>query len=81
MKIKGIKRGKNIEISEEINIPDGQELIIEIAKEQLMRNKQRHQQLDEVFGAWKDDTEIAEIFAEIDRERHVDYGRNLNYEG
>ncbi len=28
MKIKGIKRGKTIEISQEIDIPDGQEIII-----------------------------------------------------
>ncbi|MDF5733061.1 MAG: hypothetical protein PUP92_35005 [Rhizonema sp. PD38] len=49
MKIKGIKRGKNIEISEEMNIPDGQELVIEITKEQLMKNKERHLQLDEVW--------------------------------
>ncbi len=30
MKIKGIKRGKIIEISEEINIADGSEIMIEI---------------------------------------------------
>ncbi|MGF1674768.1 MAG: hypothetical protein ACFCUV_13950 [Rivularia sp. (in: cyanobacteria)] len=33
MKIKGIKRGKTIEIFHEINIPDGEEIIIEIADE------------------------------------------------
>lgn len=33
MKIKGIKRGKTIEIFHEINIPDGEEIIIEIPDE------------------------------------------------
>lgn len=30
MFIKGIKKGKNIELLEEINIPDNQEVIVEI---------------------------------------------------
>jgi hypothetical protein len=33
MKIKGIKRGKTIEIFHEINIPDGEEIIIDIPDE------------------------------------------------
>lgn len=72
MKIKGIKRGKTIEILEEIHVPDGQEIIIEISEVQLMSEEETQKGLQEVFGAWKDDAEIAEIFAEIDRERHVD---------
>jgi len=78
MKIKGIKRGKNIEILEEINVPDGQEILIEIPEVQLMNEEEKHTRLDEVFGAWKDDAEIAEIFAEIDRERHTDFGRSAD---
>ncbi|MGC1309073.1 MAG: hypothetical protein WA885_17750 [Phormidesmis sp.] len=30
---------------------------------------------ENVVGAWKDDEEINQIFKEIDRERHLDYGR------
>ncbi len=71
MKIKGIKHGKIIKVLEEINVPDGQEIIIEIPEVQLVSKNERHQQLNEVFGAWKDNTEIAEIFAEIHRERHT----------
>ncbi len=33
MRIKGIKRGKTIEIFEEIDIPDGQEVVIYMASE------------------------------------------------
>lgn len=33
MRVKGIKRGRNIEIFEDINIPDGQEIIIAIETE------------------------------------------------
>lgn len=28
-----------------------------------------------VLGAWKDDEDTDRVFAEIDRERHLDYGR------
>ena len=30
---------------------------------------------ENVVGAWKDDREIDQIFEEIDRERHLDQGR------
>ena len=29
-----------------------------------------------VLGAWKDNEDIDQVFAEIDRERHLDYGRH-----
>ncbi len=78
MKIKGIKRGKTIEILEEINVPDGQEIFIEIPAVHLISEEEKHKQLDDVFGTWKNDAEIAEIFAEIDRERHANYGINVD---
>lgn len=36
MRIKGIKRGKNIELLEEIAIPDDQEVIIEISSTEVL---------------------------------------------
>ncbi len=79
MKVKGIKRGKIIEILAELNVPDGQEIIIDIPEIHLINGETKHKKLDEVFDAWKDNTEIAEIFAEIDKERHADLGRNIEY--
>jgi hypothetical protein len=38
----------------------------------LYNQTEQWQQLQQVAGAWKDDPEIEEIFAEIDRERHAD---------
>ncbi|RUT00181.1 hypothetical protein DSM106972_076290 [Dulcicalothrix desertica PCC 7102] len=37
MRIKGIKRGKNIELLEEIAIPDDQEVILEISNTEVLR--------------------------------------------
>ncbi len=86
-KIKGIKRGQNIEILEEINsIPDGSEMIIEFEIistpnteiQPKLTDKERLAKLNELFGAWKDQPELMEIFAEIDRERHADKGREVD---
>lgn len=50
MKIKGIKRGKTIELSEELNIPDAQEVLIEILDAQPINEEERHQKLKELFA-------------------------------
>jgi len=39
MQLKGIKRGNNIELLKELNIPDGQEVIIEVQEENSQSNK------------------------------------------
>ncbi|ELS00217.1 hypothetical protein [Gloeocapsa sp. PCC 73106] len=41
MLIKGTKRGKNIELLEELDIPDEQSIIIEIQEQQLMNEKEK----------------------------------------
>ncbi|WP_373525331.1 hypothetical protein [Nostoc sp.] len=54
MKVRGIKRGQNIEILE-----------------QLAR-------LNQLFGAWKNQPELTEIFTEIDQQRHTYQGRTID---
>lgn len=76
MKIKGIKRGKTIELLEWIDIADVNEIVIEIPDEQFLKNNApKLQRLHQVFCAWKDDPEITEIFSEIDEKRHKYMGR------
>lgn len=77
MKIQGIKRGKQIELLEEINIPDGTEIYIEVDVEQPLSEQERLTRLNQIFGAWKNQTELDDIFAEIDTERHAYRGRAL----
>jgi hypothetical protein len=79
MQIKGIKRGNIIEISENLNIPDGSEVLIEIPEAPQINNEERLKRLHQVFGAWKYETELGEIFAEIDRERHSYFGRKIDF--
>ena len=77
MKIRGIKRGKQIELLEEINIPDGTEIYIEVDVEQALSEQERLTRLNQIFGAWKNQTELDDMFAEIDTERHAYRGRAL----
>ncbi|MEA5571305.1 hypothetical protein [Calothrix sp. UHCC 0171] len=87
MKIKGIKRGQTIELLEQINdIPDGAEIIVDVLvspnqiveTEQALSNEEKLSKLNQLFGAWQHQPELVEIFAEIDEQRHVYLGRNID---
>ncbi|MES1024894.1 hypothetical protein ABN584_18885 [Gloeocapsa sp. BRSZ] len=86
MKIKGIKRGQTIELLQDINIPDGAEITVELvisSTENVEANlpltdEEKLRKLNQLFGAWKDQPELTEIFAEIDRQRHAYRGRAIN---
>ena len=87
MKIKGIKRSQSIEILGDFsNVPDGTEVIVEfeispnqlnIAKHDLT-DEERLTKLNRLFGAWKDQPDLKEIFEEIDEQRHAYRGRAIN---
>ena len=77
MKIKGIKRGRFIELLEESSLADGTQVSVEVPdsdSDQIAQWKQ----LESVIGNWKNDEELTAIFAEIDQQRHVDLGRESN---
>ncbi|GJD19912.1 hypothetical protein RIVM261_048680 [Rivularia sp. IAM M-261] len=87
MKIKGIKRSQSIEILGDIsNVPDGTEVIVEfeISPNQLntakhdLTDEERLTKLNRLFGAWKDQPDLKEIFEEIDEQRHAYRGRAIN---
>jgi hypothetical protein len=87
MKVRGIKRGQNIEILEELNnIPDGTEIIIDVEfitnqitePQALLTDSERLARLNKLFGAWKSQPELTEIFTEIDLKRHTYQGRNID---
>ena len=87
MKIKGIKRGKNIELSESVDsIPDGAEIIVELEvypniktkTQQALTDEERLTKINKLFGIWKNQPDLMETFKEIDRERHSYKGRQLD---
>ncbi|NJR75998.1 MAG: hypothetical protein HC773_25105 [Scytonema sp. CRU_2_7] len=86
-KVRGIKRGQNIEILEQLNnIPDGTEIIVEVEfiesqitePQQPLTEAERLAKLNQLFGAWKNQPELTEIFIEIDQQRHIYQGRTIN---
>ncbi|MDJ0636250.1 MAG: hypothetical protein QNJ34_23920 [Xenococcaceae cyanobacterium MO_188.B29] len=79
MKLKGIIKGQSIELLEPIAIAEGSEVTIEISESEL-ETLPDWTELQKVIGVWQEDTEIQEIFAEIDRERHLDLGREVDFD-
>ncbi|MBD2194727.1 MULTISPECIES: hypothetical protein [Calothrix] len=87
MKFRGIKRGQNIEILEQMhNIPDGTEIIVdlEFIESQITETQhpltetERLAKINQLFGAWKNQPELTEIFTEIDQQRHNYQGGTIN---
>jgi hypothetical protein len=78
MKVKGIKRGQTIELLQEISIPDGTEIILEINPKQCLSEAERLKKLNQLFGLWQNKPELDDIFAEIDIQRHVYRGREID---
>lgn len=86
MRVKGIKQGKTIELLEDINIPDGIEVTVEIeingaktSPDANLSEQERLEKLNRLFGAWRNQPDLDEIFAEIDQERHADLGREIEF--
>ncbi|MBO3460975.1 hypothetical protein G7B40_013920 [Aetokthonos hydrillicola Thurmond2011] len=87
MKVRGIKRGQNIEILEQLNnIPDGTEIIVDVEfianqitePQTSLTDSERLARLNQLFGAWKTQPELTEIFTEIDQQRHIYQGRTID---
>jgi len=80
MKLKAIKQGYNLIIEENLNLADGDEIVIDINNYQLQKSKLSitWDDFTEVIGAWSNDENITEIFQKIDQERHEDFGREVN---
>ncbi|MBN3923899.1 hypothetical protein [Nostoc sp. NMS4] len=88
MKIRGIKRGQTIELLEQIHsIPDGAEIIVNleltstepvVEKLDLTTDEERLAKLNKLFGAWQEQPELINIFAEIDQQRHTYQGRGID---
>lgn len=77
MQIRGIKQGHTIKLIEEIALPDGCEIILEISRPMPLTPEEHWQQLCQLFGAWSEQPDLDEIFTEIAEKRHQNSGRSL----
>ena len=74
LQIQGIKSGQTIQLLDIVNIPDGT-VFLEIEAD---RPKDKNARLNRIFGAWRNKQDIDLIFADIDTQRHRDYGRKID---
>ena len=70
IQVKGIKRGKTIELLQDLDVPDGVEITVEVKTVPVLDLSERLNRLIAIFGAWENQPELDEIFATIDEERH-----------
>ncbi len=76
MKIKGIKRGKTIELSESLNIPDGTEIIIDIEVIQSLSHQERLKEMQGFLSNNKEDREdFVKTMEEFLKEENLEWER------
>ncbi|AHJ27491.1 hypothetical protein PN465_07105 [Nodularia spumigena CS-584] len=79
MKIKGIKRKNTIELFQEIKIPDGQQIVIEIIQEEPKKNGISESQFWQSLENFRQEQELEiepEVFANV---RDTSPGREVNW--
>ena len=76
MKIRGIKRGQSIQLLQDINVPDGTEIIVEIQPIQLMSDEERRRRLKEFFETdWEGREDFIETMEELEKEKNAERDR------
>jgi len=72
MQIKGIKRGKVIELLEEIEIPDDTEILIEVREISPMSDEERWEKMKAFLESDRPNRkELVKVLNEVDRENNL----------
>ncbi len=80
MKLNGIKNGQTIGLSENIDIPDDSQVVIEVKGIEEISIEEKLNKMKEFLAtSWDGKEEFLKTMAEIDRERHSYYGRETNH--
>ena len=64
MKIQGIIKGNTIELLEDLSLPNGVKISLEIP-DNLIQKKLLWEELETLIGVWKNQPELDDIFSEI----------------
>jgi hypothetical protein len=65
-----------IKLPQSLSLPDGMTVLVSI--EPLPNIVHRKKAARELAGTWKMDTSIDKVFSEIDAQRHVYFGRDVD---
>lgn len=80
MRIKGIKRGQFIELLQDINIPDGSEVILELHESQLLSYEERQRKLKEFFETSSEDREdLIKTLEELEKEKNAEWEKRYGH--
>ncbi|PPT10686.1 hypothetical protein CKA32_006681 [Geitlerinema sp. FC II] len=77
MQLRGIKRGRAIELQQELELPDGCEIVVEVHPSMSIGTEERLQRLSQLFGAWSDRQDLDAAFDAIATQRHQYRGRDV----
>jgi hypothetical protein len=77
LQIQGIKSGQTIQLLKAVNIPDGT-VFLEIEIDKLSDKTSRIERLNKLFGIWQNESDLDLVFADNDKQRHSDCGRNID---
>ncbi|WP_417910555.1 hypothetical protein [Candidatus Electronema sp. PJ] len=79
MQVQGVIVGRYIELLQEINLPDGQPVTVDIHAESLSL-AEKQSLVDEVCGLWADDSSLSPIFKEIEQNRRASLTRKVDFD-
>ena len=79
MQLHGVIDGKHIELEKETGLPAGSPVLVQIQSATLDQDAQQHV-IDALCGAWADDPSLADIFADIQRQRAQATPRDVDYD-
>ncbi len=79
IKFKAIVHGQVIELPPGVQLPDGSEVTIDVEAMPIGDDDQTQlAKLQQLFGCWRDQPDLVEIFEQVDRDRHSDLGRSID---
>lgn len=74
MRIKGIKRGQFIELLQDINIPDGSEVILELHESQIMSDEEKQRSLKDFFETdWEGREDFIKTMEQLEKEKNAEW--------
>jgi hypothetical protein len=78
MKLKGVVRDRVIELPLGTELPDGTEVTIDVTSPvQPVDVEERRAKIQQLFGCWRDQADLVEIFGVIEHDRRMDFGRSV----
>lgn len=79
MKLTGIKYGNTIEISENLNIPDGTQVVIEVKQVETMTIEDKLEKMKEFLESDREGRqELVKTLTKLDEERHDAFEKRMN---